>query len=169
MDQHLIYSLSTPKPIFIDILSFNEYSEGDPFLGYKQFNEHFFAPLCLMAFAGIDFNHWFRGCLEGLDLRDVSAALPISSFCRPQVLLNIHLQAWAMKKLDSLSDGSKIRQKRIPRKNLIALIESLRRFIVKLKYKRTSYWQNYSSNNSYSDILKKGKNTYCPSICKKQQ
>ena len=49
------------RPMFIDVLSFVEYEEGAPFLGYKQFCEQFFAPLCLTAFAGIDSNQWFRG------------------------------------------------------------------------------------------------------------
>ena len=145
------------KPIFMDVLSFSDYREGEPFLGYKQFNEHFLSPLCLSAFSGVDFNHWFRGCLEGLDLREVSAALPLSTYFRPQVLLNIHLQAWAMRKLDSVSKNSNKKQRRIPRKNLIALAKSLKKFIAKLERKRTSYWQNYSSNNSYSDVSQEEK------------
>lgn len=138
------------KPIFMDVLSFCEYREGDPFLGYKQFCEHFLAPLCLTAFSGIDFNQWFRGRLEGLDLMEVSTALPVSSYFRPQVLLHIHLQAWAMRKLESVSDGTKQKETRnIPRKNLIALANGLRKFITGLKRKRTSYWQKYTLQNAY--------------------
>ena len=140
------------KPIFMDVLSFCEYREGDPFLGYKQFCEHFLAPLCLTAFSGIDFNQWFRGHLEGLDLVEVSVALPVSSYFRPQVLLHIHLQAWAMRKLESISDGTNRKETRkIPRKNLIALANGLREFITRLKRKRTSYWQKYTWHNAYDD------------------
>jgi len=81
------------RPIFIDVLSFAEYDEGAPFLGYKQFCEQFLAPLCLTAFAGIDFNQWFRGRLDGFDLIEASRALPLSTRFRPNVLMHIHSQA----------------------------------------------------------------------------
>ena len=140
------------RPIFMDVLSFCEYREGDPYLGYKQFCEHFLAPLCLAAYSGIDFNQWFRGRLDGLDLSDVSAALPLSSCFRPQVLSHIHVQAWAMRKLDVTSDGvDRIKIRKIPRKNLVALANSLREFISGMRRKRTSYWQKYSEFNAYDD------------------
>ena len=138
------------RPVFIDVLSFSEYREGDPFLGYKQFCEHFLAPLSLTAFSGIDFNLWFRGCLDGLDLVEVSAALPISSYLRPQVLLHIHLQAYAMRKLDSISDdGNGNKTRKIPSKNLIALADGLGGFITGRERKRASYWQKYTEKNTY--------------------
>ena len=138
------------QPIFIDLLSFDEYQEGAPFVGYKQFCEHFLAPLCLTAFAGIDFNCWLRGNLEGLGLVDVSQALPMSTYFRPQVLMHIHLQARAMRKIGSASSklNNKERQS-VQRDNLVALAESLNRFIANLEYKRTSYWMDYSESKSY--------------------
>lgn len=140
------------RPIFIDVLSFVEYEDGAPFLGYKQFCEQFFAPLCMAAFAGIDFNEWFRGRLDGFDLIEASGALPLSTRCRPQVLMHIHSQAWAMRKLKSAeirlgSAGSRP----IPRRNLIALADSLRRYIGGLERKRRTYWQNYATHNSYDE------------------
>ena len=141
------------RPIFIDVLSFVEYEEGDPFLGYKQFCEQFFAPLCLTAFAGIEFNQWFRGRLDGLDLIEASRALPLSTRCRPQVLMHIHSQAWAMRKLESASKraGSVKKPRRIPRRNLIALADSLRRYTGGLGRERRTYWQKYAGDNSYDD------------------
>lgn len=141
------------RPIFIDVLSFVEYEEGAPFLGYKQFCEQFFAPLCLTAFAGIDFNQWFRGRLEGLDLIEASRALPLSTLCRPQVLMHIHSHAWAMRKLKSASMRTRLAKgpRRIPRRNLIALVNSLRRYIGRLKRDRRTYWESYAAHNSYDD------------------
>ena len=37
------------RPIFIDTLSFETYREGEPWTGYRQFCEHFVAPLALMS------------------------------------------------------------------------------------------------------------------------
>ena len=140
------------KPIFIDVLSFTNYEEGKPFVGYKQFCEHFLAPLCLTAFSGIDYNTWFRGRMDGLDLVEVSQALPASTCLRPQALMHIHLQAWAMRKLESRSiHGKRSNERFVKKQNLIALFANLRRFIGKLERKRTTYWQNYSECNSYND------------------
>ncbi len=140
-------------PIFIDVLSFTEYEEGAPFLGYKQFCEQFFAPLCLTAFAGIEFNQWFRGRLEGLDLIEASRALPFTTRCRPQVLMHIHSQAWAMRKLKSTParPRSVRKRRRIPRRNLIALADNLRQYTGGLERGGRTYWQKYAAHNSYDD------------------
>ena len=149
------------RPTFIDVLSFAEYEEGAPFLGYKQFCEQFFAPLCLTAFAGIDFNQWFRGRLDGLDLVEASRALPLSTRCRPHVLMHVHFQAWAMRKLKSESVRSRsVRNRnRIPRRNLLALANNLRRYVGGLKREHQTYWQGYGAahNSSYDDRSRAGK------------
>jgi len=38
-----------PRPVFIDTLSFESYEEGRPWVAYRQFCEHFLAPLAVMA------------------------------------------------------------------------------------------------------------------------
>ena len=147
------------KPIFIDILSFVDYSDGDPFIGYKQFCEHFISPLCLTAFADIEYNHWFRGRLDGLDVVETSKALPLSTYFRLQVLMHIHIQAWGIKKITSTSkSASSFRShRRIPQRNLLALVKNLNQFIARLKRKRESYWQAYSENTSYDFIDEEAK------------
>ena len=37
------------KPLLIDTLSFEKYAEGTPWIPYKQFCQHFLAPLALMS------------------------------------------------------------------------------------------------------------------------
>lgn len=140
------------QPILIDILSLTEYEQGSPFLGYKQFCEQFLAPLCLTSFTSIEFNSWFRGRLEGLDLIEVSEALPFSTYFCPQILMHIHWQARAMRKVTSTSSSNNGKARRsIPRKNLIALAVSLRKFISTLERKKTSYWEAYSDCNCYDE------------------
>ena len=149
------------KPIFMDVLSFADYEEGAPFLGYKQLCEQFFAPLCLAAFGGIDFNQWFRGRLDGLDLVEVSRALPLATRFRLPVLLHLHMQAWAMRRLESRSaqnDRGRARaRRRIRCRNLLALVEGLRRYIGRLERKRGTYWQGYAAANSYDDFSRASK------------
>src|SRR5579859_1365041 len=38
------------KPVFIDTLSFEKYEEGEPWVAYEQFCQHFLAPLALLSF-----------------------------------------------------------------------------------------------------------------------
>ena len=158
------------KPIFIDFLSFVEYKENSPFLGYKQFCEQFFAPLCLTAFSGIDFNTWFRGRLDGLNLIDVSAALPSSTYVRPQVLMHIHMHARAMRKVDSASTKQRIkREHTVRREHLIALAENMMRFISRLERKQSSYWQQYSVSNSYSEVSQIDRSTIVSEFVQKHK
>ena len=41
------------RAVFIDTLSFQKYREGEPWAAYKQFCQHFLAPLALMNYKGI--------------------------------------------------------------------------------------------------------------------
>src|SRR5262249_15998032 len=38
-----------PRPVLIDTLSFEQYEEGRPWAAYRQFCQHFLAPLALMS------------------------------------------------------------------------------------------------------------------------
>ena len=144
------------QPIFIDILSFVEYEQDSPFIGYKQFCEHFLAPLCLTAFTRIEFNSWYRGQLEGLDLVEVSEALPFRAKFNPTVFIHIYLHALAIRKINLNPGFSKTHlssksPKPIAKKNLLALVQQLHRSIAKLERRTTSYWQEYEHSNSYDE------------------
>ncbi len=137
------------RPIFIDVLSFDVYQDGAPFLGYRQFCEQFLAPLCLTAFANIDFNAWLRGRPGGLDLTEVTTTLPVRTWLQPTTLLHIHLHAFAMRRLKSTAIHSQRKPRPVRRENLIALARSMKRFMARLQRRKTSYWQDYTTCNPY--------------------
>jgi len=56
------------KPIFIDTLSFKKYEVGEPWEGYKQFCEHFLAPLALAHYASYDVLKFLETNIEGIPL-----------------------------------------------------------------------------------------------------
>jgi hypothetical protein len=60
-------------PILIDTLSFETYEEGKPWVAYRQFCQHFLAPLALMAKTDIRLSQLLRVYIDGipLDLRPV--------------------------------------------------------------------------------------------------
>ncbi len=48
------------RPVFIDTLSFERYEEGMPWVAYRQFCQHFLAPLALMSYTDIRMNQLAR-------------------------------------------------------------------------------------------------------------
>ena len=53
------------KAIFIDTLSFEKYTEGQIWTPYKQFCQHFLAPLALMSHTDIRLNQLLRVYVDG--------------------------------------------------------------------------------------------------------
>ena len=80
-------------PIFIDILSFRPYREGEFWQGYRQFCEQFLNPLLLRALLGIPHNAWFRGHIEGVPTDALRPLLPIRSHFSWNVLTHVVLHA----------------------------------------------------------------------------
>ena len=71
------------KPIFIDLLSFRRYREGEFWLGHRQFCEQFLNPLLLRALVGVPHNAWYRGSLEGIVSAELSRLLPFGEVPSP--------------------------------------------------------------------------------------
>ena len=62
------------RPILIDTLSFERYREGQPWMGYRQFCQHFLAPLALMSRRDVRLGQLLRVHLDGIPL-DLAATL----------------------------------------------------------------------------------------------
>jgi len=71
------------KPILIDTLSFEIYKKDQPWIAYRQFCQHFLAPLSLMALRDIRLGQLIRIYIDGLPLDLVSGLLPISTWVKP--------------------------------------------------------------------------------------
>ncbi len=56
------------RPVFIDTLSFETYREGSPWVAYRQFCQHFLAPLALMSRVDPGLNQLLRTNLDGVPL-----------------------------------------------------------------------------------------------------
>lgn len=137
------------KPVFIDTLSFEKYYEGQPWVAYRQFCQHFLAPLSLMSYRDIRLNQLFRIYIDGVPLDLASALLPACTHFRFSLLSHIHLHAKSQKhfadKTVSIS-GHKMKQL-----SLLGLIDNLESAIKKLKWQaQDSEWANYSEDTNYS-------------------
>ena len=140
------------KPIFIDTLSFESYSEGAPWVAYKQFCQHFLAPLSLMSLADIRLGGLLKNYIDGIPLDLTSSLLPKSSYCKFGILIHIHVHAKSQKKYDSIDGNEKITNVRVSKNRLLALIDNLEATIKKLNWSAggTEWDSYYSDNNNYN-------------------
>ncbi len=81
------------RPIFIDTLSFEVYREGTPWVGYRQFCEHFLAPLALMALVDGRLGQLCRTNIDGIPLDLAVRLLPLSSWRRWGLAIHLQLHA----------------------------------------------------------------------------
>jgi hypothetical protein len=137
------------KPILIDILSFEKYQEGKPWVAYKQFCEHFLVPLALMAYKDIRLNQLLKIYIDGIPLNLATKLLPFRSWLRFSLLLHIHLHARSQKYL--LNKNINVDKRTFSKKSLLSLIDSLESAISKLKWEpEKTEWSEYYKDTNYS-------------------
>jgi len=136
------------KPTLIDTLSFEKYKEGQPWIAYRQFCQHFLAPLALMAYRDIRLGQFLRVYIDGVPIDLVSRLLPAATRLNFGLLTHIHLHAGAEKRFA----GESVGQAKMSRNALVGLIESLEASVKRLTWKPSgTRWWNYYDNTNYSD------------------
>jgi hypothetical protein len=138
------------KPTLIDTLSFEIYKEGQPWVAYRQFCQHFLAPLALMALRDIRLNQLLRIYIDGVPLDLASELLPSKTRLNFGLLTNIHLHAGAQKKYSGAEVKS--RSGTMSKQAMTGLIDGLDSAIRKLEWKPGgTEWGNYYDITNYSD------------------
>ena len=138
------------KPTLIDTLSFEMYSEGSPWVAYRQFCQHFLAPLALMALKDVRLNQLLRVYIDGIPLDLASELLPSKTRFNFGLLTHIHMHAGAQKRYSG--EQVKTRGSGMSRQAMVGLIESLESTIKKLDWTpRGTEWGNYYDITNYSD------------------
>ncbi len=146
------------KPIFIDTLSFEKYKEGEPWVAYRQFCQHFLAPLVLMSFSDVRFNKLLRLFIDGIPLDFASRVLPFRAKTKFPVFFHIALHALSQKTF--ASKPIKMRQNNMSLKSLSGLIDSLEKAVSGLKCKSAkSEWENYYDATNYTKEMLEEKRT----------
>jgi ribosomal protein L11 methylase PrmA len=137
------------RACFIDTLSFELYREGDPWIAYRQFCQHFLAPLALMSLADIRLNQLSRTHLDGVPLDLAAGLLPWRSRLRLGLLLHLHLHSVTRGRT---AEGSPGKTTSFSRGAMLGLIDSLESVVKALRWKPPrSTWTSYYGNNTYSD------------------
>ena len=140
------------RPVFMDTLSFERYREGEPWIAYKQFCQHFLVPLMLMARRDIRFGLLLREYLDGIPLDLGSELLPRKSWADIRTLLHVHMHARAQRKYAETKVSSAVGARRMSKHALVALSENLGEAIERLTWQADgTQWANYVEDTNYSD------------------
>jgi len=141
------------KAILIDTLSFEIYKEGEPWVAYRQFCQHFLAPLALMAYCDVCLSQLLRVYIDGIPLDLASKLLPTRTKFNFGLLTHIHVHAGAQKRYAARDKAVAPRAKgSVSRQALIGLIESLEGTVRKLVWKPAgTEWGDYYENTNYTD------------------
>jgi hypothetical protein len=135
------------KPLLIDTLSFEKYREGEPWVAYRQFCQHFLAPLALMSYRDIRLGQLLRIYIDGIPLDLASSLLPSCTHWVFSLLTHIHLHAKSQRHYAASAVQIARKMNRI---SFLGLIDNLESAIRKLKWRPpATEWADYYSDTNY--------------------
>ncbi len=156
------------KSVLVDSLSFEKYEEGQLWKGYKQFCEHFLAPLSLMSHKDIRLGQLLRIHLDGIPLDLTSSILPVKTKISFHLLSHIHAHAKSQKHYED--KDIKIKERKLGKNSLVGLVESLYSAIKKMKWElKKTEWGTYYSDTNYSEVAFLEKNKIINELLEKIQ
>lgn len=125
---------------FIDTLSFELYDEQTPWIAYRQFCEHFLAPLALMHYLKEPLQPLQLAWPDGIPLALAKKLLPGKSRWNLHVYLNLHLQAKLSQKAARKAD----QPVRFSKAKMLQLLKSLQTAVSSFHLDRPSgVWSAY--------------------------
>jgi ribosomal protein L11 methylase PrmA len=138
------------RPLLIDTLSFEKYRVGEPWVAYKQFCEHFLAPLLLMNYRDARLNRLFRLFINGIPLDLAGPLLPFISYFRLASLVHIHMHSRSQQHYADNPDEKRLAQKNVSLTSLLGLVDNLESSVRKLnRFSKKTEWHDYYEKDSY--------------------
>ncbi|HSM45388.1 MAG TPA: methyltransferase [Acidimicrobiia bacterium] len=158
------------EPMFIDIGSFEEYSPGEPWIGYRQFTRQFLFPLMLRADVGIPFQPWLRGDPEGPTAAEMKAILGFWQRLRPSTLLHVSLQARMEQRLSGAPMREQLKSAGFGAEMILTNVRKLKALVEGLEWEAPAEgWVGYETcehvsrdRASKSDFLARALTTHQP-------
>ncbi len=151
-------------PMLIDTLSFTKYIGGSPWVAYRQFCQHFLAPLALMSKTDIRLSKLLINHIDGVPLDLCSRLLPRATRFNFGLLTHIHVHAKAQSRYANTSTengaGQGDKNVTVTRNGLIGLIDSLESTVRNLTLRVSGKdWADYYADTNYSDEAFQAKKT----------
>lgn len=143
------------RPVFLDTLSFERYDEGAPWVAYRQFCQHFLAPLALQAHCDVRLGSLLRQHLDGVPLDLASRLLPRGSWLRPALLMHLHLHARSIARHaategKAAASAAPSRTARVTRRGLEGLVAHLTSTVEGLSWRPDgTEWGAYEETHNY--------------------
>jgi hypothetical protein len=139
------------KPVLVDTLSFEVCREGEPWVAYRQFCQHFLAPLALMSHTDVRLSQLLRCYIDGIPLDLAGRLLPSRTKMSLGLATHIHLHAQAQKKYaDARARPAAAKMGRMA---LLGLIDNLESTTRKLDWNpEGTEWADYYDTTNYTDV-----------------
>ncbi|MCG8408890.1 MAG: class I SAM-dependent methyltransferase [Phycisphaerales bacterium] len=137
---------------FIDILSLDNYVEGQPWDGYAQFCREFLYPLMLTAYKGIDFQPWLRAYFSGISASDFNRVLAWRERFRAGVFKHVYLNSRLERSFakDGFSARASFASLKLPKSVIENNVNGLKALVRSLPYDASgSVWHDYEETHSY--------------------
>lgn len=139
------------KPIFIDTLSFEIMDKPKPWVAYKQYCQHFLAPLTLMARTDVALSKLLRTYIDGMPLDLAAKLLPKRTKLSFGLTTHIHMHAKSQQKHAS-SAKTEVKTRTISENALKGIISNLTATTKKLAWKQNkTEWGEYYTFTNYND------------------
>ena len=142
------------RPILIDSLSFEVAPATEPWPGYRQFCEHFLAPLALITYRDARCGLLLRDFIDGVPLDLAAGLLPGRTRLNLGLVSHLHVHAGVQRRAATASPatgGDRPPPRRISETGQRALLDSLRRTVEGLRWKPSGHWADYATTTSYSE------------------
>jgi hypothetical protein len=139
------------RAVLIDTLSFEIYHEDQPWVAYRQFCQHFLAPLALMSCEDVRLSQLLRVYIDGVPLDLASRLLPWRTRLNLGLLSHIHLHAGAQKSYGDKDITPQTAARKTTRLAHLGLIENLESTVRGLKWQPAgSEWADYYDSTNYT-------------------
>ena len=123
-------------PVFIDVGSFERYQPGEPWIGYRQFTRQFLFPLMLRSWAGLPFQPWLRGDMEGPTAKDMKRVLSGTKRLKPSAMMHVSLQARMEERLEGAAVRSDLRDAGFTAEMILTNVKRLSGLVSSLDWER---------------------------------
>jgi len=140
-----------------------QFVEGTPWVAYRQYCQHFLAPLALMSYIDIDLGKLLVTHIDGVPLALASKLLPTRTRLSYALQAHIHVHAKLQSDYadaagdsgsnsDKTDSATKANNAKLSSNGLQAIVESLASLVRKLEWKPpATEWGNYYDHTNYSD------------------
>jgi SAM-dependent methyltransferase len=143
-----------PRPVFIDVGSFERLPQGEPWLGYRQFCMLFLYPLLLQAYKKVPFQPWLRGSIDGITPQQCRNLMSLRDLFRRGVFAHVYLHSRLERRPTQTAGDVKreLRAAGFKKELIVANVRRLAKLIRALQENaEPTMWSEYAATTSYTE------------------